>query len=51
MAITRSVREALKESAGVQLERCLGVTDLFAMGLNNMIGAGIFVVVGSAAKM
>jgi basic amino acid/polyamine antiporter, APA family len=34
---------------GGDLRRCLNFTDLLSYGINNMVGAGIFVVIGVGA--
>ena len=43
----KHVSAVLEKESG--LKRCLGLSDLVAYGVNNMVGAGIFVVVGAAA--
>lgn len=48
----RSVEEQHehKSASGAEMKRCLGPFDLVMMGLGGIIGAGVFVLTGVAAR-
>ncbi len=45
----KSIQELQAEAAGQTLRRALGVWDLIALGIGAIIGAGIFVITGTAS--